>query len=233
MVKKPDSDCSELISFFLPHQCVLCHGLTTRRWPLCPVCEQKLGRIGDPVCQRCGAPLISTDVTCMRCRQVEYSFDFARTLYMFAGDARRVILAYKSQSRTSLAGFFAAKLAASLEQYSEPLVLVPVPPRPGKIYTSGWDQVAIICRLLAKRYGFTVWSGLRRSRGGQQQKKLSATQRQLNMHGRFYTRKLPPETCLLLIIDDIFTTGATVSACARVLKAAGAGRVGVHVIAMD
>jgi predicted amidophosphoribosyltransferase len=100
-------------------------------------------------------------------------------------------------------------------------VLVPVPPRPGKLRKTGWDQVEYLARLL-KREGLPVYPCLRRL-PSLSQKKLSREDRLRNLRNRFVlTRPAPP---LAVLFDDVITTGATIEACAGALKDAGTEKV--------
>jgi len=216
-----------------PHACVVCGQHTDQPWPLCIDCQKLLPFVSGLTCLCCGQPLISTVGTCLRCRQAEYFFDTARPLFLFNGMVKILVSAYKSHNRRSLADFFAEQLALALDDVPEPCIVVPVPPRPWKIYRKGWDQIQSISVILERRYGFRVWRGLRRIKGGDQQKKLGARQRRQNIAGRFLAIRQLPVGYLPVIIDDVFTTGATVSDCARALKAAGAPTVHALVIALD
>jgi ComF family protein len=168
----------------------------------------------------------------MRCRTNEYSFDSAYPLFRYDGDARTLILAYKSKKRRSLALFFALLIARGIEEKYPGRVVVPVPPRSGKKRRKGWDQVEDIVRILETRHGFIVARVLGRS-DGIEQKSLNLKERKLNMAGTIYMRKgrIAPDQPILL--DDILTTGATLSECAAILKAGGASRVDACMIAAD
>ena len=124
--------------------------------------------------------------------------------------------------------FFAERLSTRLKVLfgSEKMpVIVPVPPRPGKIKKKGWDQVDELVSLLHVFYGFQVRYILER-KSGTQQKTLDRNER-LDTIGKGYSvrkdvRRLPLEVCL---IDDVLTTGATAESCAIKLKAAGVQKV--------
>jgi predicted amidophosphoribosyltransferase len=105
-----------------------------------------------------------------------------------------------------------------------PFVVVPIPPRPGKLLDKGWDQVADLCRCLEEGHHIPVARLLRR-RTRTQQKKLTAETRRQNAAHAFCLRrgaKIPPR---IILLDDLRTTGTTLEACADLLKAAGAQEV--------
>ncbi|HAW85081.1 MAG TPA: ComF family protein [Spirochaetaceae bacterium] len=219
----------------LPHHCVVC-GRSLRRdpgWPLCPTCGAGLPRVRGAVCQWCGRPLLSERTTCLSCRRREDHAVAVTALFQYSASMVSLLSAYKSHGRRSLAGFFAACLATALAGRLVPFCLVPVPPRPGKIHRSGWDQVEELGRWLVRRYRLPVCRCLRRLKGGVQQKTLDAAARRVNMAGRFVLARKLPEGRELILIDDVSTTGATLEACAIALRTAGALQVSAIVLAAD
>lgn len=111
--------------------------------------------------------------------------------------------------------------------------VVPVPPRPGSKRRRGWDPMERICGLLRRKYGFRIVECLKRT-DDVPQKSLDFESRLTNLHGKIRLKRhfspLEPE---ILILDDIFTTGATLDECARILRAGGAGRVRTLTFAVD
>ncbi|MBU0935361.1 MAG: hypothetical protein KKC64_07060 [Spirochaetes bacterium] len=169
----------------------------------------------------------------MSCRRHSYSFDAATVLFHYIGPIKILLSAYKGSGRRSIAIFIAEEMYKALKDVNEPFILVPVPARPYKILRQGWDQTQLIVQLLHARYRLPTCSLLRRLRGGRQQKKLSAEDRILNMRKRFVLRKAVPANTVLILVDDILTTGATISACAEALKQGGALRVQACLFAAD
>jgi len=188
-------------------------------------------------CPICGKPVVSEQGRCMRCRGVEYGFDSAWPLFRYAGMVRTLILAYKSSQRRSLACFFAGAIAEVLEERYPGRIVVPVPPRPGKLRKKGWDQVEDLARILERRHRVTVSRILTRA-DGKQQKALDLEGRAANMRGKIgIGRSSHGRRCTIpadpVLLDDVLTTGATLSECARTLKAAGSVRVDAVAIAAD
>lgn len=226
------------VSVLLPQSCVLCGAIVAADvgWPLCRQCAARLGaeRAADAVrerCAICGKPLISRHGRCTRCRTASYDFDSVHPLFRYAGDIRLLVLAYKG-GRRSLSGFFAEELAAVVAARFSGRVVIPVPPRPGKLRRKGWDQVEAIASILERKYDVTVLRALVRTAGAEQ-KVLNLEQRAANMRG---TIRLAPGTVVPadpVLLDDVLTTGATLSACAGCLKAGSANRVDAVTIAAD
>jgi ComF family protein len=177
----------------------------------------------------------------MACRRgPERFFDKVFPVFPYQGDYRRVLQAYKFASRRNLGRFLYECLvkAASSPFWGNAFVSgpaedgafawVPVPPRPGKLRKTGWDQVDHLAKLLEKDGG-TVCRCLRRIRSDTQ-KVLNREQRRINLRGKILVRenygkggKTIPKTAL--VFDDVYTTGSTMDACAEALKSGGTARV--------
>jgi len=226
------------VSLMLPQSCVLCGAEVEpdAAWPLCRSCAVRLRieRAADANrerCAVCGKPLISRHGRCTRCRTASYDFDTVYPLFRYADDVRSLVLAYKG-GRRSLSGFFAEELADVMAARFGGRVMIPVPPRPGKLRRKGWDQVEAIASILERKYGVIVLRALVRTAGAEQ-KVLNLEERAINMRG---TIRLVPGTVVpadSVLFDDVLTTGATLSACAGCLKLAAAGRVDAVTIAAD
>jgi ComF family protein len=203
---------------------------------LCAFCRRELDALalfpgGEP-CGRCGRPLISESGTCLPCRNAEEgSVDSAAVVYPYSGTYRRLLAAYKFGKNLALGRFFAEKIIEVLDRLplrdAEGAALVPVPPRPGKIRKTGWDQIEYLARFLKRagkdRPGIPPVCRCLRRLSSDSQKKLDRKARQKNLAGRItVTQKVPP---LAVLFDDVMTTGSTLEACAGALKASGARRV--------
>jgi ComF family protein len=195
---------------------------------LCGPCRESLEPpVEGERCTRCGRPLISEQGRCLSCRERDdWNCDSVTLLYPYTGKYRKVLAAYKFGKNLGLGNFLARQLAERCRALpgfldSPGFVVVPVPPRPGKIRKTGWDQVEYLARRLEKE-GLPVQRCLRRL-PSQTQKKLGRRDRLQNLEGRFVPTGPAPRRALL--IDDVMTTGATLEACAAALKQGGAEQV--------
>jgi ComF family protein len=216
-----------LREFFFPRGCALCGTPLLspgEAWyGLCGTCRKKLPLPGGERCDSCGRPLISEQGRCLSCRNSEKrNFDRNILLFPYAGAYRRLLGAYKFGGNLGLGHFFADQVRRYLEALPQAgqATLVPVPPRPGKIRRTGWDQVEYMVKLLEGV--FPVRRCLRRL-PSRTQKALNRESRQINLKGKITLTGTAPVRAIVL--DDVCTTGSTLDACAAALKAGGAEEV--------
>ena len=223
------------IEILFPRDCVLCGrsliAEPSRRYPLCRRCEASLGVFQGERCSICGKPLISERGTCMRCRDRTFGFDAAYPLWAYADEVKDLIIAYKISGIRTLARFFGERVSLYLQRQLPDIPVVPVPFRKGKMRKTGWDQVEDLARILEGR-GRSVLRCLERE-AGVSQKILDYSARMSNLSGKI--RLISPGALPLrvVLLDDVLTTGATLSECARVLKSGGVARVDAIVLAAD
>jgi ComF family protein len=231
----------EFLEAVFPERCVVCgvgvslpgpcarHRLeSTETAPRCGRCAGRLGR-GLPDGYRCDA--------CFRCPPA-----FVRALVLgdYGPDSplRDWVLAFKHGGRADLAGPLGAALALVLST-SEPEgpvrpapVLVPVPLHGLRRLERGYDQALLLARSAGRAGAWSVQGALRRRRWTQPQGSVGTGSRRANVAGVFRARKRAALAGRdVWLVDDVLTSGATVSECARVLRRAGAARVGVLAVA--
>ena len=185
-------------------------------------------------CQVCGQPLISEQGTCLSCRNgPERSFDRLIALYPYMGKYKKILGEYKFKKRLCLGNFFVKKIWDGLDLLLEKetkndFFLVPVPPRPGKIKHHGWDQIDYLAKLpeINFKQKISLQCCLKRL-PSVSQKKLNKENRQQNLKGKIIVKDnfTLPQQKTAIIFDDVYTTGATMDACAAALKTAGVERV--------
>jgi len=217
-------------NLLFPSWCALCEAALVEteeiKYGLCKKCRLQITMARVQKCNLCGKPLISEIDICLSCRNRSVkTFDRLWVIFPYTGMYRKLLHAYKFAKNLALASFFAEKVleVINADPVLQDAVIVPVPPRPGKIKETGWDQVEyLIKQILTLSKESLVCRCLKR-RKSKVQKKLDRKERMENMKGRICLRKAPPKTAL--VIDDVITTGSTLEACSEVLKEGGAEKV--------
>ena len=226
-----------LFAVLFPDQCRLCaeplEELT--RVPVCRPCLQNLHplRTGAGLCHCCAIPReVAAGSLCARCTAGEYDFPQARGFGAYDGALREVLHLFKYQGMRPLAAPLAERLAVVFHQQQWDgggfAGVVAVPLARARQRQRGFNQAHLLARELGRRVGLPVLEdACRRIRATALQTGLTRAQRLENVRGSFAPG--PRATLLagrdILLIDDVLTTGATLSACARTLRQAGARRV--------
>ncbi len=222
-----------LIDIFFPPVCPACEK-AVRDKPLCALCKQceadfEALRIRGPVCRVCGEPFVSPasgEHTCGLCLAQTPPFVRARSVYSYAGEALDAIHRFKYNNHVILAPAFAAMLseaAASLPSPPSTMIIVPVPLHAKRLRQRGFNQSLLIARGLAKKLKTGLsYDNLVRARPTEPQVNLKAKERAENLKEAFTLRFAPAfKGKKILLVDDVYTTGATVKECSKVLKQAG------------
>lgn len=198
----------------------------------------KLHFIDDPLCRQCGVPYAlpyGDEIVCPSCIAEPLAFDAARAALVYDDESHRLIVGFKHSDRTDLAPMFAKLMHRAGKDILRPSsILLPIPLHPTRLFSRRYNQSAILAKALSERNGSTLglqW--LKRTRATPPQKNLSASARRRNVAGIFALGidKSHIKGAHLVLIDDVLTTGATLSSAARVLKQAGAVRVDALVVA--
>jgi ComF family protein len=221
-----------LLAVVLAPACAACGRVLDRptRGPVCELCWQSILPLTPPLCDSCGDPLpgwrpISVSVaTCPRCRRARRLVDRARAVGAYDGALRAVVHALKYEGRRSLA----VPLARLMRERGADLLagadcVVPVPLHPWRRGTRGFNQASDLARAL----GPTVRHAIRRVRATPSQTSLPAARRHRNVRDAFAATKAARDLAgsVVVLVDDVSTTGATLEACARTLKACGVREV--------
>ena len=219
-----------LASLLYPPACVVCGADVPAGAYLCRECGEKLTRITPPFCARCSEPFagaIDTTFTCANCGNRRLHFEAAIAAYRSRGIVRQVLLDFKYGRQIHLRHLAGKWLIAALadDRMSSCVfdVIVPVPLHPTRQRERGFNQSALLADLLSAHTGIQVNPALERIRYTTTQTAFDRTARMQNLRGAFRLRKTAHVRGLrVLLVDDVLTTGSTVSECARILKSAGA-----------
>jgi ComF family protein len=227
---------SALLDLCLPRTCAGCQ----RTWMLseqgfwCPDCRNALAWIESPLCPGCGLPFLdspeSTDHLCGDCLKNSFAFDAARSAVLYAGVARERIHQLKFGGKLH----WVPALVDLVMPVSHPGagiaqvdMILPVPLHKERLRQRGFNQAGLIAAQLGRRLSIPVGFGvLIRHRATLPQTRLGRRERLHNVKGAFaVVRSAAVRERSVLLVDDVFTTGTTLSECARALKRAGAQAV--------
>ncbi len=228
-------------SVLFPSDCRLCSTPLTNisRIPVCEECLAEIHPVRAPQCILCGdrlasAQLLMGDGRCVHCRDDEPAFDRALAFGEYQGPLRGLIHLLKYENVTPVAGPLGEMLAQTISELlpasnTQRPLLLPVPLHKSRRRSRGFNQAELIARAAAKHLAqkFEVSSSLLvRHRETISQVGLSREERMENMRDAFrVVDRHRVKGRAVVLVDDVMTTGTTLSECARVLKSAGAERV--------
>ena len=221
-------------SLLYPPVCTICGEKVGAGEYLCDQCEAKAVRIVAPFCLKCSEPFegaISTPFTCANCAHRTIYFDAAVAAYRGRGIVRQIIHDFKYRRQIHLRYLVARWLCAALDderlRRQQFDILIPVPLHPARQRERGFNQATLLAELLSKQISIPFKPLLKRVRYTTTQTALDRAERMENLHNAFRLRKnISVQGLRVLLIDDVLTTGSTLSECARILKRAGA--ISVH-----
>ncbi|MFA5193016.1 MAG: double zinc ribbon domain-containing protein [Verrucomicrobiia bacterium] len=225
------------LEILYPADCAVCKGAREpgSRSMLCEKCRKELRPLPRPFCERCSLPFDGAtggDFKCSHCADKAFAFDRAVCGCRLTGAARECIHRFKYDRAVWLGSELAELLIAAAQAqiaWEKVDCVVPVPLFPARERERHFNQAEWFARRLVRALPATLSVGnLRRSRDTATQAFLNAAERMENVRGAFTARR-PAEFMKrrVVVVDDVFTTGATTNECARVLRTAGAESVTV------
>ena len=211
-----------VLGVLLPERCLACG---TGEELLCDACRARLVVLRGTLCARCGCPTAWPVERCGECAGRRLSFASARAAVAYDGPGRALVLAWKERGLRRVGGLAADLL---VETVPRPVVdtLAFVPGDGDRIGWRGLNTAEELARALGARWDLPVRRLLVRARSARPQRGLSRAERRANIRAAFRGAGASPPAVGL--VDDVYTTGSTVTAAARELKAVGARRV--HVV---
>jgi len=225
-------------SLLFPAPCRLCDQLLVhaKRLPVCDACVSSFTQISSECCSTCGQPwttqegTLSPESICRECYADKFSFKFARSFGVYEGNLSRAILLLKHDPIPPLSDWFARQLKRKFEEELGKLqidIVVPVPLHRQRRKGRGFNQVDLFGRPLARLLGLPYRPNLLvRAKPRPEKHLLNMEERWESVRGAFAMRKASPvDNLKILLLDDVMTSGATLDACSRVLRDAGASFV--------
>ena len=227
------------LDLVLPPLCLACSEIVSAQATVCSACWTKLNFIAPPLCVCCGMPFTfeaEAGAICGACAASPPIIARARSALVYDDASRPLILGFKHGDRTHSAAAFGRWLArAGGKLLAETDLIVPVPLHRWRLFGRRFNQAALLGHAVARETGLRcVPDLLVRQHRTPSQGGLSRSGRRRNVKGAFAlrpARRSLVQDARILLVDDVLTTGATVSECARVLLRAGAAHVDVLTLA--
>jgi ComF family protein len=230
-----------IIDLLYPPWCVVCkeNRASPKDGLVCSACVARIPHLTPPFCAKCGSPYpgnITIDFICSNCASIRYEFTYARSAILATGIALDLIHAFKYQQATwlepLLGRLFVEAALPDLTSTKWDLI-VPVPLHPTRERERGFNQAYVLAKYLSGATQIPIKSVLRRTRYTHTQTTLSKQARLENVQEAFALATTPNlvKNKRVILVDDVFTTGATTNACAKVLRRAGATQVAVWTLA--
>ena len=209
-----------MLDLLLPQRCLGCSAPGRQ---VCQRCRSTLRRIVPPLCDRCGAPTAWPVERCSECSGRRIAFARARAAVAYDEPVRRVVAAWKERGLRRLAAWAAGVVVDTLAAVAVDCITF-IPPDRERTLQRGHHPAESLARELARSWGVDTAALLQRTRRVRPQRGLPRAERRRNVTGAFEAR--PPPASVLLV-DDVYTTGATAQSAASALRQAGARRVEV------
>ncbi len=217
-----------VVDLLFPRRCPVCGDIVLPRGELiCPGCRGKLSPVKEPRCLKCGKEIGRPEAEyCFDCLRHPRSFERGYSVYNYTAAASDSMAAVKYKNRREYLDFYGEEAVRRLEKpFSgmRPDCLIPVPVHPGRRKLRGFNQAEILADSIGEAYGIPVLSDfLIRKRNTSPQKELSPAERLKNLTKAFAAAGPAPEFLRKdTTATEIYTTGATIEACSRVLLGAG------------
>lgn len=222
-----------MIDLIFPRRCPVCQDIVTpgsQGGRICPACRERLSYVKAPCCMKCGKELACEEQEyCEDCSRIPKHYKRGYPLFNYTEPVQKGILAFKYHNRREYAEFYGEELWNRFSQDFMQMELdgiLPVPLHWRKQKRRGYNQAELLARQLGHRLQVPVYTNLlARQVYTTPQKELNDRERLNNLKRAFLFRKNDVKLDRVLLVDDIYTTGATVEACTEVLRQAGIEQV--------
>ena len=218
-----------MIEWIFPIKCPICNQIVVPKGEMYHLeCFVKLEFLTEPFCKKCGVPIASEEQEyCKQCILEDRGWDFGRSVFYYKGIVKRALYQVKQEGTKEIISFFTLQMKKTQKDYVQiiaPDCLVPVPLHPSKFRKRGFNQAELLAREFGKELNVQVRLLLEKNKKTEDQKNLNRLERKKNIKNVFCVnvaeiKKGIPKS--ILLIDDVSTTGSTLSECAKVLKKQG------------
>jgi competence protein ComFC len=209
---------ARLLDVLFPKRCAGCGG---GPWPFCPACRAVLVALTPPWCERCGVPTDREFPSCRHCPPPDV--DLARAAFLFRGPARNAVHRLKFAGWRPVAAALGQAMVAAWPDAARADAVTWVPLSRRRLAERGFDQARALAEAVSAASSVPTVRLLERTLDLPPQARRGGAERRAAVAGAFLSVGRAPRRVLL--VDDVLTTGATAGACARALRAAGAGHV--------
>lgn len=225
-----------IIDILYPRRCPICGDIVIPRGELvCNTCKGKLVQIEEPRCKKCSKPIDSDEKEyCLDCKKKKNHYVKGYSLWIYDTNMKKSIADFKYHGRREYSDYYVTEI---LHKFGEDFnnlpidVLVPIPIHRSKQIKRGYNQADVLAKDLGKELGIPVLSNLLiRGKKTLPQKQLNDKERLKNLEKAFtfskkesekYSRKIK----VVMLVDDIYTTGSTIEACTNTLLQSGIEQV--------
>lgn len=228
----------KFFNFFFPERCILCNCVIRNKKAVCAECFHKLELLSEVrTCKKCSHPVSEGAILCNTCLTHPHYFTACFAAALYKEELRSSIIKFKFYKRPDLHRGLARLILMSLAKFDflprfDAVIGVPLSAK--RLAERGYEQAILIAKVVAEELSVPLLDAcVKKTRDAAAQSKLSYTKRQKNLRGAFDVVN-PDEVKgkVILLVDDIYTTGATVDEISRVLLKAGAKEVYVAVVAL-
>ena len=227
-----------IVNLIYPPRCPLCDTLMPKGPGLiCLNCSQKRQYITSTICLKCGKPILESENNlCNDCTNRKHYFDRGWAVFVYDNQIKKSLYRFKYGNRAEYAQYYANQI---YERYNHLMMnlgidaLIPVPIHRAKMSERGYNQAEEIASVLGGKLKIPVYSKLLiRTTNTRPQKLLSVQERENNLKKAFKIGEYDVKLNTIMVVDDIYTTGATMDAMAKVLRAAGIKKIYYIVVAI-
>jgi len=194
---------------------------------ICKSCSADLERLKGLLCSKCSKPLDHDACICDECLSRVKSFERAIAPLEYKGLSKKLVRDYKYGGKSYLYKLFGHMIVERLEE--EKIegfdAIVPVPLHKSKLRTRGYNQSELIAKYISLKIGSPVLKLIIRTKKTVPQSSLTGEKRWINVKDAFEYSEKPERSSRILLVDDIYTTGATLNACASILRENGIGQI--------